>query len=348
MKKRVLMGLFSALFMVLSPCRAIDYFTEDFSYGFDMDGLSLTFTPDGSPDFYSAKVTAISALPINAASHIPVVLGDDDSEWVPLNGKTVKLYGGSYSGVGIGSNGYLTFAANDTTFFSNITNHFDRVRVSMFFRDLDPRYGGSVKWSQLDDRFVATYTDIPPWGSSTPTTFNTFQAEMFFDGVVRISWLGIGSSGAVVGLSRGHGVPSDFVETDLSVFGWDLDDDTIPNTWEIQYFGGSMSCNAGIDSDGDGFSNLEEYIAGMNPTNSLSFFHIVSQPQQQDPDGTSYVITWEAVEGREYSIWGRGNLVINNFDLLESGIDYPVNSYTTAIDQAQATRFYKVDVKLAE
>ena len=67
MKKRVLLGLFSALFMVLSPCRAVDYFTEDFgSYPrFDLDGRSLIFTPDGSADYYSAKVVAISALPVD-------------------------------------------------------------------------------------------------------------------------------------------------------------------------------------------------------------------------------------------------------------------------------------------
>ncbi len=351
MKKRVLLGLFSALFMVLSPCRAVDFFTEDFgSYPrFDLDGRSLVFTPDGSADYYSAKVLAISALPVDAASHNPIYLTDDDSEWVFLTGDdTVKLYGAASRGVGIGSNGYLTFNEHDSTWLSNITNHFDNLRVSMLFTDLNPVYGGSVTWAQLDDRFVATYTDISPFGSATPTAFNTFQVEMFYEGTIRISWLGIDSLYPVVGLSGSYTIPPGYVETDFSAFGWDLDDDDIPDTWEIQYFSGYADCTPSLDSDGDGYSNLEEYISGANPIDSSSFFHIVSQPQQQGSEGLSHVITWDALEGREYSVWGCENLIYNNFELLASGINYPVNSYTDTLIQVQGSCVYKVDVRLSE
>jgi hypothetical protein len=148
-------------------------------------------------------------------------------------------------------------------------------------------------------------------------------------------------------LSRGTGLPPYYKESDLRAFGWDYDGDGIPNTWEMQYFGGNTSCNAEIDSDNDGFSNREEYIAGMHPLNSSSYFHVVDHTVQLD-GGTNYVLRWDAVEGREYSIWTTYNLVYLDFDLLKTGIGYPRNSYTTAVEQVQNAHFYKVGVQLIE
>ena len=124
----------------------------------------------------------------------------------------------------------------------------------------------------------------------------------------------------------------------------DDDGDGLPNAWELQYFSSTTGANPALDSDGDGHSNLEEFISGMNPINSTSVFHVVSLPI----DGTNYVVTWDSIEGREYSIWSRGNLTMGGFTLLDSGIPYPVNAYTDTVDQVQGLRFYKVDVKLVE
>jgi hypothetical protein len=48
----------------------------------------------------------------------------------------------------------------------------------------------------------------------------------------------------------------------------DLNADGLPDAWQTLYFGSSTSPNAapGADPDGDGFSNLQEYLAGTNPT----------------------------------------------------------------------------------
>jgi hypothetical protein len=48
---------------------------------------------------------------------------------------------------------------------------------------------------------------------------STFQIEMFFDGRIRLSFLTIGASWCIVGLSAGEGLPPDFVESDLSRLG---------------------------------------------------------------------------------------------------------------------------------
>lgn len=340
----VLLGSRQVLLRVGQP----DYFSELFSsYDFDLDGLSLTFTPDASDSGYTANALPISSLPTDPASHTTVPLSDDSYYQIPslAGGKTVKIYSSSYPRFYIGSNGYITFTSSDRTFIESFDAHFLQRRISAFFDDLNPADGGSVKWMQLTDRVVVSYIGVPEFGSSNS---NTFQIEMFFDGRIRLSWWGMAARDGLVGLSEGKGLPDYFRESDLSEFGWDYDGDGIPNSWEVQYFGGNTSCVAGLDSDGDGHSNIEEYIAGMHPLDTGSVFQITQQSVQEDLGGTNYVLTWNAVEGREYSILASGNLIYQNFELIKFGLGYPINSYTGAFDQAQSDRFYKVDVQLIE
>lgn len=45
----------------------------------------------------------------------------------------------------------------------------------------------------------------------------------------------------------------------------DSDGDGLPDSWEIEYFG-DLSHGPDEDFDGDGYTNLEEYEAGTDPT----------------------------------------------------------------------------------
>jgi len=51
------------------------------------------------------------------------------------------------------------------------------------------------------------------------------------------------------------------------------DGDGLPDEWETQYFGNTARDGSG-DFDGDGVTDLAEYFADTNPTNSLSYLHI--------------------------------------------------------------------------
>jgi hypothetical protein len=53
----------------------------------------------------------------------------------------------------------------------------------------------------------------------------------------------------------------------------DMDDDGCPDVWELLHFGNLNSGSMG-DSDGDGARDCDEYIAGSDPRNSNSFFHL--------------------------------------------------------------------------
>lgn len=126
----------------------------------------------------------------------------------------------------------------------------------------------------------------------------------------------------------------------------DKDYDGLPNEWELQYFGGETNATAGTDDDGDGFSNLEEYISGFNPTNGESFFAVDSfSVPQSETDG--FVVQWAQVSGRVYSVNWTTNLP-GSFQPLETNILSPQASWTDTVHSSEAKGFYRVDVQLAE
>src|SRR5439155_8382266 len=81
------------------------------------------------------------------------------------------------------------------------------------FCDLDPQAGGTISWRQLADHVAITFQAVP---ESSQAPRNSFQIEIFWDGTLRLTWLEIGATSGIVGLSRGGGVPEGFVESDLT------------------------------------------------------------------------------------------------------------------------------------
>jgi hypothetical protein len=55
----------------------------------------------------------------------------------------------------------------------------------------------------------------------------------------------------------------------------DTDGNGLPDWWEQLYFGHLTGTDPNADPDGDGFSNMQEYIADTNPTNSNSFLRML-------------------------------------------------------------------------
>lgn len=192
-----------------------EYYTEAFDADLDLDGYAVLFTPAGAS--YMACADLIVALPTepypdpNVGTWERLYLPDDGYELVEPN-VSLPFFGVDHDVLYVGSNGYVTFTAGDTTHLETLGEHFALPRVAGLFEDLSPQ-NGWVSWRALEDRVVVTWDRVPNYGTSNE---NTFQVELYRDGRIRVAWLGLDATSGIVGLSDGSGYAPDFVPTDLS------------------------------------------------------------------------------------------------------------------------------------
>ena len=234
-----------------------NFFTEQFDSSVDLDGLSITFDPISTEEGYLACVTQIDALPTDPNIGSTVSLSDDDSD-SRTTGQPVHLYGQSYTTLHICSNGRVLFGGGSGDYTESLGEHFSATGISMFWDDLNPSSGGTIRFADLTDRAVVTFHEVPEYSS---TGANTFQCELFHDGVIRLSWFGMTSNDGIVGLSRGDGTPEGFVQSDLSalidcddVFEGDVNGDGVVDVTDllmvISAFGPCSGCAEDLDGDG--------------------------------------------------------------------------------------------------
>jgi len=109
------------------------------------------------------------------------------------------------------------------------------------------------------------------------------------------------SSGALSGYAWGANVgwiSLDGVRTTTIDPGPDIDDDGLPDAWEIQHTGGTAAlAGGGADADSDGASDAAEYHAGTDPNDHSSTFRPLGTH-----DGTRYHLSVPTIAGRSYKI----------------------------------------------
>ena len=112
--------------------------------------------------------------------------------------------------------------------------------------------------------------------------------------------------------------------------------------WIALHFPGGYPGN-GVDSDGDGFDNLAEYIAGTLPTDPASVFKVVDT--ESIPAG--FVLSWNVITGRQYAVHWTADLV-SGFLPLVTNLVFPVGSYTDTVHTVEEAGFYFIDVQLED
>jgi hypothetical protein len=114
-----------------------------------------------------------------------------------------------------------------------------------------------------------------------------------------------------------------------------------PINWLLE--NGLTAADDDVDNDGDGLLSWEEYVAGTSPTNASSVLAITAG---ENLGGGDFVITWQSVEGKTYSIVTNLNLTVGTPGVSASGIiGLPSEtSHTTTVSDAEAV-FYKIGVE---
>jgi Tol biopolymer transport system component len=124
----------------------------------------------------------------------------------------------------------------------------------------------------------------------------------------------------------------------------DSDGDGIPDLWMTHYFGhptgeaGDLS-RAQDDADGDGMSNLQEFLAGTDPTSPASLLSLEIQVQISSLNNV--MLSWPAVPGKVYRVQSKDDL--NNAVWSEiPGATVVGLKGSCPIPAGPSTRFYRV------
>lgn len=124
---------------------------------------------------------------------------------------------------------------------------------------------------------------------------------------------------------------------------FDVNNDGLPDAWQMQNFGSITDPKAApsADPDGDGFSNLQEYLAGTNPKNAASLLKLDAAAVA----GNNINLTFTAVAGRTYSVLWNGDLSGGIWskltDVSAQSVTGPV-TVTDPTNQLSAQRFYRL------
>jgi hypothetical protein len=120
----------------------------------------------------------------------------------------------------------------------------------------------------------------------------------------------------------------------------DSDGDGITDGIEINVLNSNPTS---ANSDGDELDDMEEFIAGTDPSDPNACFEIAYNPDLFTP-GHAF-LEWPSFTNRYYNIYWSNNLT-NGFTNLVSNLEHPVSSYTDTEHGDEEEIFYVVEVRL--
>ena len=130
------------------------------------------------------------------------------------------------------------------------------------------------------------------------------------------------------------------VTTTATGGGTDTDGDGMPDAWEQANGLNHLNNDANSDPDQDGLTNGQEFLAGTNPQDALSFLRITA-----GREGTNVTLSFVAVAGRDYSILQRDTPDLGVWSLLLNVPSAATNRLAQAVvpqPSPAPQRFYRL------
>jgi hypothetical protein len=130
----------------------------------------------------------------------------------------------------------------------------------------------------------------------------------------------------------------------LTVLG-DADGDRAPDAWEVQFgFNPNLASDGGLDSDGDGMTNADEYRAGTDPTDDESYVAVDTLSV-----GSPATLSFYAISNRSYVVEFNDELDPGGWARLTVVPAPGTNGVQTVTDPAAApSRYYRLGTPMTQ
>jgi Tol biopolymer transport system component len=119
----------------------------------------------------------------------------------------------------------------------------------------------------------------------------------------------------------------------------DVDGDEMDDEWEKTEFG-DLDETAGGDEDHDGWSNLQEFLAGTDPTDGNSVLRL----EVMDAADGRIMLRWEALPEHVYEVQSKANLA-DAWQVLTEEFSSGGGIMELDIDELQEREFYRIRLK---
>jgi dipeptidyl aminopeptidase/acylaminoacyl peptidase len=124
----------------------------------------------------------------------------------------------------------------------------------------------------------------------------------------------------------------------------DSDGDGIPDWWMLKYFGHATGWSSDLslasdDADGDGLSNLQEWLIGTDPANPTSVLAL--QISAGTVTSNTISLKWSAIPGKSYQVQYKDDLNEVNWTNYPGSVSLIGRQGVITIPASQATRFFR-------
>lgn len=127
----------------------------------------------------------------------------------------------------------------------------------------------------------------------------------------------------------------------------DRDEDMLPDSWEVGYFGNPTGAVAAADSDADGLDNFGEYTAGTSPTDPGSVLRLARVAPSAK--GSAAELSWASATGVLYSVNVRTSMMYGAWGPVLENISAspPTNTASVGFPDGRVL-FYRIEAERQE